>query len=91
MGEEREPCVGMGGGAWGGREGRDGGEREKTGQFEEAAHLVSHPLAGLFELFALGDAVLRLLHIVLSLLHPPLYVVHQPPLRAPETSGVIPP
>lgn len=69
-------------GKQGGREGRGG--REITGQFEDGVHLVSHPLAGLFEFFAFGDAFLRLLHILLSLLHPPLYVVYQAALPKHE-------
>lgn len=43
---------------------------------------ASHPLAGLFELFALGVDLFGCLHIVLSLLHPLLNVVHQAALRA---------
>lgn len=60
------------------------GGREITGQSEEGVHLISHPFAGLFELFAFGDALLRLLHILLSLLHPVLYVVHQSSLQECE-------
>lgn len=76
------------GGVWGrrrvgsrGEEKEERGGREITGQSEEGVHLISHPFAGLFELFAFGDALLRLLHILLSLLHPVLYVVHQSPLQ----------
>lgn len=65
---------------------KEGGERKITGQFEDGVHLVSHPLAGLFELFAFGDALLRLFHILLSLLHPPLYVVDQAALPKHEKS-----
>lgn len=82
--------VGHGGGGGvqsgkqGGREGR-GGKRENKSVWG-CVHLVSHPLAGLFELFAFGDALLRLLHILLSLLHPPLYVVYQAALPKHEKS-----
>lgn len=69
----------------GGAEKEEGG-REITGQFEDGVYLVSHPLAGLFDFFAFGDALLRLLHILLSLLHPPLYVVYQAALPKHEKS-----
>lgn len=72
-------------GKQGDREGR-GREREITGQFEDGVHLVSHPLAGLFDFFAFGDALLRLLHVLLSLLHPPLDVVYQAALPKQEKS-----
>lgn len=76
---------GVGGTEWGaGEKKRKRGGREITGQSKEGVHLISHPFAGLFELFAFGDALLRLLHILLSLLHPVLYVVHQSPLQEHE-------
>lgn len=71
----------------GSREGRERGERDN--RCEEGVNLIAHPLAGLFELFAFGDALLRLLHILLSLLHLPLYAVHQSALQAREKSGLV--
>lgn len=72
---------------------REGRERERgeggDNRCEEGVNLMAHPLAGLFELFAFGDALLRLLHILLSLLHPPLYAVHQAALQAREKSGLV--
>lgn len=73
-----------------GDRGGRGREGEITGQFQNGVHLVSHPPAGLFDFFAFGDALLRLLHVLLSLLHPPLDVVYQAALpKQEEKSGVI--
>lgn len=47
----------------------------------KSAHLASHPSAGLFELFAFGDALCSFLHILLRLLHPALNVVHKSTLN----------
>lgn len=58
-----------------------GKKREIMSQFVECVHLASHPSAGLFELFAFWDALRSLLHILLSLQHPPLNVVHQSTLH----------
>lgn len=66
------------------------GEAEKEKQKREKnenesvsgrAHFVSHPFAGLFELFAFWDVLFCVLHIILSLQHPPLNVVHQSTLH----------
>lgn len=55
-------------------------ERERC-QFVDRLHLASHPPAGFLELFAFGNALLRLLHVILSPQHAPLNVVHQRPLQ----------
>lgn len=79
---------GEGGGIMGEWEGGRRGSRERRRKEEikkreimSQLHLASHPFASLFELFAFWEVVLSLLHIVLSLQHPPLNVVHQTTLH----------
>lgn len=72
---------------------KKGGEEEEEGRettegqfcWAAAARVASHPLAGLFELFAFRVDVFGLLHVVLSLVHPLLNVVHQAALRKRDT------
>lgn len=61
------------------REEKERGDKKR--EIMSQLHLASHPFASLFELFAFWEVVLSLLHIVLSLQHPPLNVVHQTTLH----------
>lgn len=56
-------------------------------QFVDCVHVASHPSVGLFELFAFWDALLCLLHVLLSLQHTPLNVVHQLTLHQSQRRG----
>lgn len=65
----------------GGKAEREEKEKKYRVSLGNCVHLASHPLAGLFELFAFWDVLFSLLHIFLSLLHPLLNVVHQSTLH----------